>query len=82
MFFQKREISKENDLFAVYYDKGNELCIMKSQTYDKKLQKTTLNCTQFTEIKGGTQSLILKMEKDIINTLLERSKEELISYKT
>ena len=54
---------------------------MKSQTYDKKLQKT-LNCKQFTEIKGGTQSLILKMEKDIINTLLEWSKKELISDKT
>ena len=53
---------------------------MKSQTYDKKLQKI-LNCKQFTEINGGTQSLILKMEKDIINTLLEWSKEELISDK-
>ena len=37
---------KENDIFAVSYDEGNELCVLKRQIYYKKLQEY-LSCQQF-----------------------------------
>ena len=40
-----------------------------------------MNYQHFTEIENGTDSLILKIEKDTNNTLLKMKKQELISNK-
>ena len=53
---------------------------MRRQIYYKKLHKV-LDCRIFTEIESRTNSLILKVENDIKNTLLEMKKLELISDK-
>ena len=50
---------------------------MKRKIYEKKLQ--ILISQQFTEIENGSDSLILKIEKDTKNTLLEMKKQKLIS---
>ena len=57
------------------YDKGNEFCVMKMKIYDKSLQEI-LNCSQFTELKNSTANLILKVKKDINNTLFKMKEQE------
>ena len=74
------KILKEIDLFAVLYNKENGLCALKRQISDRKL-KETLRCQKFAE-KRGTDSLILKMEKNIKNTLIDMKKQDLINNKT
>ena len=64
---------KQIDLLTVPYGKGQEFSVMKRKTYDNKLQEV-LKCQQFTEIQNDIDSLILKVEKDIDITLLEKKK--------
>ena len=45
------------------------------RTYDNKLKEIS-NCQQFTKIAIDTDSLILKVEKKINNTLIERKKKQ------
>ena len=72
---------KEFDLFPVPYDENNGFCVMKSQVYDKKLQKF-MNCQHFAEIENGTHSVILKVKRKFNNKLIEmKKKQELTSDK-
>ena len=69
---------KENKLLAVPFDKGNGFCVMKKESYDKKLLDV-LNCPQFKELEDVNDSIVMKVEKEVIRTLLEIKKQELIS---
>ena len=53
---------------------------MKRHIYGRKLQDN-LNCLQLTKIENGSNSLTLKVEKDINNTLLKAKKQELLIAK-
>ena len=60
-----------NDLLAIPFDKGNGFCIMKKQTYTKKL-KDILNLDQFEQIipqRKNAKDAILKEEERVNNTL-------------
>ena len=52
---------KEVDLFAVSYEEGNGFCVLKRESYYKKLRES-LNCQQFKKSKVGPDSLILKAQ--------------------
>ena len=59
-----RKYLKDNGLLAVPFDKGLGFCVMKKETYEKKL-KDLLQAEQFSERKNLTDSVIIKIEKDI-----------------
>ena len=73
-----RKYLKDNGLLAVPFDKGVGSCVMKKETYEKKL-KDLLQAEQFSERKNLTDSVIMKIEKDINNELLAMKKKDEIS---
>ena len=73
-----RKYLKDNGLLAVPFDKGVGFCVMKKETYEKKL-KDLLQAEQFSERKNLTDSVIMKIEKDISNELLAMKKKDEIS---
>ena len=60
------------------FDKGVGFCVMKKETYEKKL-KDLLQAEQFSERKNLTDSVIMKIEKDINKELLAMKKKDKIS---
>ena len=60
------------------FDKGVGFCVMKKETYKKKL-KELLQAEQFSERKNLTDSVIMKIEKDINKELLAMKKKDEIS---
>ena len=73
-----RKYLKDNGLLAVPFDKGVDFCVMEKETYEKKL-KNLLQAEQFSERKNLTDSLIMKIEKDINRELLAMKKKDEIS---
>ena len=73
-----RKYLKDNGLLAVPFDKGVGFCVMKKETYEKKL-KDLLQAEQFSERKNLTDSVIMKIEKDISKELLAMKKKGEIS---
>ena len=68
-----RKYLKENGLLAVPFDKRVGSCVMKKETYVKKL-KDLLQAEQFSERKNVTGSVIIKIKKDINKQLLAMKK--------
>ena len=68
----------DNGLLAVPFDKGVSFCVMKKKTYEKKL-KVSLQAEQFRERKKLTDSVIIKIEKDVSKELLGMKKKDEIS---
>ena len=60
------------------YDKGVGFCVMKKETYEKKL-KYLVQAEQFSGRKKLTDSVIVKLKKDINKELLAMKKKEEIS---
>ena len=76
-----RKYLKDNGLLAVPFDpfdKGVGFCVMKKETYEKKL-KDLSQAEQFSERKNLTDSVIMKIEKDINKELLSMKKKDEIS---
>ena len=73
-----RKYLKDNRLLTVTFDKGFGFCVMKKETYEKKL-KDLLQAEQFSERKKLTDSVIMKIEKDINKNLLAMKKKDEIS---
>ena len=73
-----RKYLKENRLLAVPFDKGVGFCVMKKETSEKKL-KDLLPAEQYSERKNLTDSVIMKMGKDINKELLAMKKKDEIS---
>ena len=73
-----RKCLKDNGLLAVPFDKGVGFCVMKKETYEKQL-KDLLQAEQFSERKNLTDSVIMKIEKDISKKLLAMKKKDEIS---
>ena len=73
-----RKYMKDNGILAVLCDKGVGFCVMKKETYEKKL-KQLLQAEQFSERKNLTDSVIMKIEKDINKELLAMKKKDEIS---
>ena len=73
-----RKYLKDNGLLAVPFDKGVGFCVMKKETYEKKV-KDLLQAEQFSERKNLTDSVIMKIEKDISKELLALKKKVRIS---
>ena len=70
-----RNYLKDNGLLAVPFDKGVGFCVMKKETYEKKL-KDFLQAEQFSERKNLTDSVIMKNEKNINKKLLAMKKKD------
>ena len=68
-----RKYLKDNGLLAVPFDKGMGFCVMKKETYEKKLIDL-LQAEQFSERKNLTDSVIMKTKKDINIELLAMKK--------
>ena len=60
------------------FDKAVGFCVMKKETYEKKL-KDLLQAEQCSERKNLTDSVIVKIEKDINKELLAEKKKDEIS---
>ena len=75
---EARKYLKDNGFLAVPFDKGVGFCVMKKETYEKKL-KDLLQAEQFSERKNLTESKIMKIEKDINKELLAMKKKEEVS---
>ena len=60
------------------FDKGVGFCVMKKETYEKKL-KDLLQAEQFRARKNLIDSVIMKIEKDIKKQLLAMKKKDEIS---
>ena len=73
-----RKYLKDNGLLAVPFDKGVGFCVLKKETYEKKL-KDLLQAEQFSERKNLTDSVMMKNEKDISKELLAMKKKDEIS---
>ena len=73
-----RKYMKNNGLPAVPFDKWVGFCVMKKETYEKKLERL-LQAEQFSERKNLTDSVIIKTEKDINKELLAMKKKDEIS---
>ena len=73
-----RKYLKDNGLLAVPFDKGVGFYVMKKETYEKKL-KDLLQAEQFSERKNLTDSVIMKIKKDINIELLAMKKKDEIS---
>ena len=59
-----RKYLKDIGLLAVPFDRGVEFCVMKKETYEKKL-KDLLQAEQFSERKNLTDCMIMKNEINI-----------------
>ena len=57
-----RNYLKDNGFLAVTLDKGVGFCVMKKESYEKKL-KDLLQAEQFSERKNLTDSVIMTIEK-------------------
>ena len=77
-FVKARKYLKDNSLLAVPFDKGWGFCVMKKETYEKKLADL-LQAEQFSERKNLADSVIMKNEKDINKELLAIKKKDEIS---
>ena len=73
-----RKYLKDNGLLVVPFDKGVGFCVMKKEIYEKKL-RDLLQAEQFSERKNLTDSVIMKIEKDINKEFLAMKKKEEIS---
>ena len=74
-----RKYLKDNGLLAVPFNKGVGFCLMKKETYEKRL-KDFLQAEQFSERKNLTDTVIMKKkEKDINKELLAIKKKDEIS---
>ena len=73
-----RKYLKSIKLVAVPYDKGVGFCIMMKDAYVNKLSET-LDLNQFSEIKGTSDAIILKIDRDINKELLALRKKDEIS---
>ena len=72
-----RKYLKSNGLVAVLHDKGVGYCVMRKDTYENKMSDT-LDSNQFSESKGTSDAIILKIERDINKEMLAiRKKDEL-----
>ena len=58
-----------NGLVAVPYDKGVGFCAMRKDTCENKLSNS-LDSNQFSESKGTSNLIVIKIEKDINKELL------------
>ena len=65
----------DNGLLAVPFDKGVSFCVMRKETYEKKL-KDLLQAEHFSERKNLTDSVIRKIEKDINKELLAMKEKD------
>ena len=68
---------KENDLLAIPFDKGIEICIMKKDTYCNKME-AIINLPQFTKVekkRKNEKHPVLKDEERVVN-ILKSLKEE------
>ena len=74
-----RKYLKGNRLVAVPYDKSVCFCVMRKDTYEKKLSDT-LDSNQFSESKRTSYAIIKKIERDIIKELLAMRKKDKTSY--
>ena len=73
-----RKYLKDNEPLAVPFDKGVNFCVMKKETFEKKL-KDLLQAEQFSERKNLADSVIIKIEKDTNKELLAMKKKDEIS---
>ena len=73
-----RKYLKDNGHLAVPFDKGMGFCVMKKETYEKKL-KDLKQAEQFSERKNLTDSVIMKIEKQINKELPAMKKKDEIS---
>ena len=77
---KRAKFLKDNDILAVPFDKGTEFCVMKKQSYQKKLA-AVLDCTQVQEIASTGNNIAPNFEKDINSALLDMKKGSLLSKK-
>ena len=73
-----RKYLKSNGLVAVLHDKGVGYCVMRKDTYENKMSDT-LDSNQFSESKGTSDAIILKIERDINKEMLAIRKKDEIS---
>ena len=73
-----RKYLKDNGLLAVPFDKGVGFCVKKKEI-NKKQVKGSLRAEQFSERKNRTDSVIMKIEKDINKELLAMKRKNEIS---
>ena len=73
-----RKYLKSNGLVAVPYDKGVGFCVMRKDTYENKVSDT-LDSNKFSESKGASDAIVLKIERDINKELLAMRKKDEIS---
>ena len=59
-----RKKMKNYGLVAVTYDKGVCFCVMRKNIYENK-QLDLLDSKQFSESKGTSDSIVMKIEKHI-----------------
>ena len=59
-----RKYLMSNGLVAVPYDKGVGFCVMRKDTCENKLSDL-LDSNQFSESKGSSDLIVMKIEKDI-----------------
>ena len=72
-----KKFLNENGFLAVPFDKGMDFCVMKKETYEKKL-KDLLQAEQFSERKNLTDSVIIKIEIYISKELITiKNKDEI-----
>ena len=73
-----RKYLKDTGLLAVPFDKGVGFNVMKKETYQKK-RKDLIQAEQLIERKNLTDSVIIKIEKDINREFLDMKKKDEIS---
>ena len=77
MLKKQKKFLNENGFLAVPFDKGMDFCVMKKETYEKKL-KDLLQAKQFSERKNLTDSVIIKIEIYISKELIAiKNKDEI-----
>ena len=69
-----RKYLKSNGLVALPYDKGVGFCVRRKDTYENKLSDT-LDSNQFSNSKGTSDAIVLKIERDINKELLAMIKK-------
>ena len=75
-----RKYLKKNGLVEVPYEKDVGFRVKKKDTYENKLSDT-LDSNQFSESKGTSDAIILKIERDIRKEWLAMRKKDEISEK-
>ena len=73
-----RNYLKSSGLVVVPNDKGFGFCVMRKDTYENKLSDL-LGSNQFSDSKGTSDAIFMKIEKDINKELLAMRKEDEIS---